>query len=369
MTTISGLPPKAAGPLTGLEVIPADQSSGGLTERFTSGDVASLGESYAALNLAVFPERFDAAGTYFTTQRAGDPFSTWFPPSIVVESSYGYVAQVTGGLRLYTRGALPMGLDRIYEVEAEIDVVSVGGGETPYVRVGMASLKADFTATDATPDSFGAVVGPVAAGGAVVVRGRFSLSAPAGGFAVQDPSTAILFRPFVEVALQADASAYYPSTVTRIRRLTVRDVTALVLAKAAIAALRAGNGDDFHYPTAKGLYDANAPVSMAFAAPLVVDLTAGMCFDLSSPVTSNFVLANPTGLSANIGKSGRIRFAMDSTGGWGITSIGSVWAAGGSPGGLTLNQPTSAPNAVNAIYYYVRSATEVEWNIARDFKA
>lgn len=364
MPTISGLPDGPA-LLTGLERLPADQTPGGTTVDLSSASLATLGQLYSALNLTVFPERFDAAATFFTTQRAGDPASTWFPPTVVVESGYGYTAQTTGGAQIFTRGVLPMGLDRIYEVEAEVDVVSVGSGETPYVRVGLASLKSDFTATDGTPDAAGAVVGPIAAGGSTTVRARFGRTALAGGFTVADPSIAMLFRPYVEVALNAGASAYYPGTVTRIRRLTVRDVTALVQAKLAAATLMAGNGDDYHYPTAKALYDSSAPVAITFAAPLTIDLTTGINFDVSA-ATSSFVLANPSGLSSNVGKGGRIRLPQDATGGRAITSVGTAWKAAG---GLAANALSTGANVVDAIYYYVRSATEVEWNVARDFKA
>lgn len=222
-TTISALP-GAPTPLTGNEVVPADVTSGGATDRFTTGDVAKLAELYAAVNLVAWPERFDGAGTYFSTQGAGAPLTTWFAPTIAVAAGYGNVAQYTGSAVIYTRGAAPAGPSKVYEIEAEIEQVSVGGGETPAARVGIYAMKSDYTSATTPSVSSALTVTPAAQ--VTVIKARFAFAAGAGMAAWGSPSEAVFLRPFAEINRKSDDSGAAATSVARVRRLKVTDVTA-----------------------------------------------------------------------------------------------------------------------------------------------
>lgn len=104
------------------------------------------------------------------------------------------------------------------------------------------------------------------------------------------------------------------------------------------------------------------PVAVSFAAPLTLDFAEGINFDVGA-VTSNFQLANPDGLASAIGRSGRIRLPQDGTGGR-LISYGTYW----KPPAAHLSLSAGA-NDVDCIYYFVRSATEVEYTMVRDFQA
>lgn len=242
MATISG---QTAGttPLSGAEVLPADVSLGGTTERFTTADVARLAELFAARN-GDAPERLDAAGTHFTTQGAGDGLTTWFPPTIATEAGYGPVAQSTGGLQLFSRWPISNGSGRILEVVAEVEQVSVGGSESPVARVGLHALKSDFSNDTGTIEVFGAASAILTAGQVLTIRQRFGAAAAAGVdvLAWADDANAAWFRPFVQVNLKSDLTGNVASSVARVRRLSVQDITAQVNALARIKGRKRLNG-------------------------------------------------------------------------------------------------------------------------------
>lgn len=217
-TTIPGLPDSPL-PLTGAERVPIDPNDGVHTYDASTGDIAKLGALYAATQ----PETLDAAATYFTTQGAGDPLTTWFPPTVATVAGFGPAATYTGAGSLYTRGVRVAPLGRVWEVEAVVEQVSVGGGETPTARLGIRALKNDFTDTAGTPEIYGAASAALTAGQIVTLTYRFSDAAPYGGAAWANPSTAVWLRPVVQVN-----NGGAGSSVARVRRLTVRDVTATV---------------------------------------------------------------------------------------------------------------------------------------------
>lgn len=243
MATISG---QTAGttPLSGAEVLPADTSLGGLTERFTTADVAHLAELYAANNGAA-PERVDALARHLTTQAAGDPmsFATWFPPTVVTESGYGPVAQFTGGSGCLSRWPVTRSATRIYEVHAEVEQVSVTGGESPVARVGLYSLKNDFTST-ASIVAQGPATAIMTAGLVTTIVQRFGATAAPGVdvLAWADDATAVWFRPGVQVSVKSDLSGFCASSVANVRRLKITDVTSIVTALSRLKGRRRLNG-------------------------------------------------------------------------------------------------------------------------------
>jgi hypothetical protein len=226
-TTISGLS-AAARPLTGAEVLPADVTQGGQTDRFATADVAALAELYAMAHLGARPERLDAAATHFTTQGAGDPLAVWFPPAVTSAAGYGPVYQAAGQMNLWTRGTVPAGPDKVYEVEAEVAQVSVGGGESPVFRVGLRSLDGSYADTDGTPNAVSPVSSVMAAGLVRTFRWRFGGANITEEDQWADTAAALNLRPFVDVNLKSDLSGYVTSSVAQVRRLLVRDVTHLV---------------------------------------------------------------------------------------------------------------------------------------------
>lgn len=235
MGTIPGLP-NATVPLAGTERLPIDD--GTTTYDAATGDIAKLGELYAALNNGAAPERIDSLGFHFSTQGSGDPLVTWAPPPIAPVGGYGYTAAFTGGGPLYQRRVIPAASTRIYEVEAEVEQVSVGGGESPIARVGIRSLKSDYSDTSVAPEVYGTPTSVLAAGNIVVITSRFAAAAPTHGFAWADPATAILMRPLVQVNWKSDLSGACASSVARVRRLTIRDVTPLVADEGAVTFTR-----------------------------------------------------------------------------------------------------------------------------------
>lgn len=238
MTTISGLPNKPSGPLTGAEVIPADQSLGGTTERFTAGDVATLGELYAALHLGAAPDRMDANGTYFSTQGAGEPVATWYPPAMELVASLGYAARVTAGGPVYQRGVIAGSSALVWQVEADVEQVSIGAGENPVFQVGLASLKSDFTTTSGTNEAYGPLV-TLAAGQIATISWQFSAL---GGFndlySWRDQATAAFLRPLVRANVKSDLTGFCANSVARIRRFKVRDISAVRAAQDAARSRR-----------------------------------------------------------------------------------------------------------------------------------
>lgn len=204
---------------------------GGLAKDADVAAIARYAEVVNALKLGAWPERIDTEGVYFTTQAAGDPLTTWFAPTLEALAGFGAAIKNTGQLKAYTRGVVSGGADRVYEVEAEVEQVSVGGGETPSVRLGMSSMKADYSATDGSPDAYSPVLATLTAGQIAVLRYRFGFDAPDGGAAWADGAAAIWMRPVVEANRKADNSGFETNSIARVRRFKVTDVTKLVAAE------------------------------------------------------------------------------------------------------------------------------------------
>lgn len=111
------------------------------------------------------------------------------------------------------------------------------------------------------------------------------------------------------------------------------------------------------------LAEAVNPVAVAFAAPLTLDFGAGINFDVG-PITSNFQLANPTGITEEmIGRSGRITLPLDATGTW-LISYGTYW----KPAGAHQALPSGASKS-STLYYDIKSLTRIEYNLVRDYLA
>jgi hypothetical protein len=76
-------------------------------------------------------------------------------------------------------------------------------------------------------------------------------------------------------------------------------------------------------------------------------------------LTGNIVLANPSG-GMTPGRSGRIRMQQDATGGRTI-SYGTWW----TPISGAAEALGATANKTSYLYYYVRSATEIEYTMVR----
>jgi hypothetical protein len=139
--------------------------------------------------------------------------------------------------------------------------------------------------------------------------------------------------------------------------IQARWVDAVPLSKTTATILQAGANDE-RFLTPKSIFDAAAPVALAFAATVTPDFSTGFNFDMAA-ITSNFTLANPA--NAKIGQSGRIRLPQDATGGRLIT-YGTWFTAAGGPQPLT-----AAASAVDCLYYFCRSATSIEYSVSRGF--
>lgn len=120
--------------------------------------------------------------------------------------------------------------------------------------------------------------------------------------------------------------------------------------------------DDTAGATALALSWAARPVQLAFAAPLTLNMGAGVSF-VVDPITSNFQLGNPTGITeAMVGRTGSVSF---NTGAGGFTiSYGSYWKP------RSLHQAISSGASKNdTLYYEIKSTTRIEYSMGRDFLA
>lgn len=106
------------------------------------------------------------------------------------------------------------------------------------------------------------------------------------------------------------------------------------------------------------MWAAAAPQSVSYASTITLDLATGINFDVGT-LTGAVTLANPS--NPKVGQSGRIRFVQDGTGSRAIT-FGSWWKA---PGGAASLSTTGG--AVDCLYYFVRSTTEIEYSLAKAF--
>jgi hypothetical protein len=290
-TTITGLP-NGALPLSGAERLPVDSADASTTNDISTGDVAALAELLTGAHLNIGPERIDPTAVHFTTQGAGDPVTVWFPPgSIPVLAGYGPVAAATGAFDLYTRRVIPASPTRIWEVEAEVEQVSVFGGESPVARVGLRSLKSDFTDTSGAPLSWATASAVLTAGQIIVLTARFAATAPPGGFAWANPATAVLFRPVVEINERSDLAGSSPNSVARVRRLLVRDVTDL--APATASDVRAGTDATKPVPAAALMASAAFQV-LIDAGPVAWNTALG--YNAIVTITAARLIGAPSGL-------------------------------------------------------------------------
>jgi hypothetical protein len=126
---------------------------------------------------------------------------------------------------------------------------------------------------------------------------------------------------------------------------------------AAQATILQGTDND-QFLTPFGLWNISQVVPVAFAANIILDFNTGLNFDVA-PATAAFTLANPT--NPKLGQSGRIRLPQDATGGRLIT-YGTTWKG---PGGAAANALSTAANAVDLLYYFVRDAATVEYSLSK----
>ncbi|PZR32299.1 hypothetical protein [Caulobacter segnis] len=228
-----------------------DVAIGSAMEADGSAALAEASKNAAAASEAVnkrvvanaFPDRLDATGSWFSEAAVGDPaaLADPTPAAIVNVAGYGFEYRASNAqATLYAKGVLSAAAGKVYEIEAEIDQAVVGGGETPAARLGLQGLDAAFASTGAQAVS-ALVATP--AGPVTIVRARFGYAAPAGGVAWPQPGVSVWLRPFVTCNRKADNSGPVTACTARIRRLTVRDVTAVVAAeiKAAEAAASAAS--------------------------------------------------------------------------------------------------------------------------------
>lgn len=136
-----------------------------------------------------------------------------------------------------------------------------------------------------------------------------------------------------------------------------RDVT--YLASATASNVFTGTSTEV-FVSPSSIFAAAAPVSVSYAATVTLDFATGFNFDIAA-LTGNLTLANPTNIKA--GQSGRIRIPQDATGNRTIT-YDSYWKA---PGGSASQGLSTAASAVDCVYYYARSTTEIEFTVSRNF--
>jgi hypothetical protein len=187
--------------------------------------------------VANFPDRLDATAYAFTEALTGDPSAVASAPGakIVNAAGFGYVYQAAGAATLAHKGVITAGAEYVIEVAVEIEQTVVGAGETPAARIRLQGLDKDYASTGAAVTS-PLVVTPV---GVTVVTHRFAYVAPAGGTAWPQPGVALWLRPAVDINRKSDDSGAAAGSTARVRRLTVRDVTAVVAAELAAAAAAA----------------------------------------------------------------------------------------------------------------------------------
>lgn len=183
---------------------------------------------------ANFPDRLDAAASFFTEAVTGDPAAVASAPGakIINAAGVGYVYRATGAATLAHKGVVTAGAEYVIEIAVEVEQVSIGGGETPAARIRLQGLDKDYASTGAAATS-PLVVTPV---GVTIITRRFGFSAPASGTAWPQPGVAVWLRPAVDINRKSDDSGAAAASVAQVRRVTVRDVTAVVAAELAAAA-------------------------------------------------------------------------------------------------------------------------------------
>ncbi|MFY7951237.1 MAG: hypothetical protein ACOVT5_01905 [Armatimonadaceae bacterium] len=183
---------------------------------------------------ALFPERMDSTASDFTGTFTGNAFTGPALPSanVVTESGYGFVYSLPANADFCPKGLAPASAGRIYEVEVEISCPTYAAAANFNLR--MYGLNASFSSVGQVQAGLGAIT----ATGVTTYRVRFGAVAEAGPTPAQNvtawPANSIWLRPMLFFSGGAGSTIF-------VRRMTVRDVTAVVAAErnATSAFLRA----------------------------------------------------------------------------------------------------------------------------------
>ncbi len=205
----------------------ATNASTSASDAATSATAASNSSISAASSLAsantvasiLFPDRLDSTSSMFTLTATGSANSgASASGGVVTESGYGSVYNLTAGTYLYAKGVAPAAASRTYEIEAEYSVTVYGGAAiTPLLA--MVGLNSSFSSLGTAPDT----LTNITATGVYTYRERFAASA--GTNILAWTASSVWLRPGAQFTGGAGSTVY-------LRRLTVRDVTALVSAEA-----------------------------------------------------------------------------------------------------------------------------------------
>ncbi|MCY1648189.1 tail fiber protein [Caulobacter sp. SL161] len=202
-----------------------------------ANEAVATATSALRLMLANFPDRLDATGSAFTEALVGDPSAVASPAGakIVNAAGYGLLYQAAGAATLAHKGVITAGPEYVIEIAVEIEQTVVGAGETPAARIRLQGLDKDYASTGA------AATGPlvVTPAGVTTITRRFAYVAPTGGTAWPQAGVAIWLRPAVDINRKSDDSGAAAGSTARVRRMSIRDVTATVASETAAAAAAA----------------------------------------------------------------------------------------------------------------------------------
>jgi hypothetical protein len=182
---------------------------------------------------AIFPERIDAGGQLWTANATGNPVAAVpFPvANIETVAGYGLAAAITGDYMAFQRGVLPATVGATYEVGYEAEQVTLLAGQTSLSRVVFECLDANYALVGELYGKSSAAM-PVGglASGADRLTDVAKASPPYAVVAQAWPAGTKWIRPGVEVNKGA------PGAKSRVRRITVRDITAQVAAESFASA-------------------------------------------------------------------------------------------------------------------------------------
>lgn len=191
---------------------------------------------------AYFPQRLDATGSWLTDAATGDPGTVANPATAPTNvAGYGYVYEKANAQgQIYTKGVVSASTGLFWEVEVEIEQSVKNAGETPAAQIGLQGLDANYASTGAVVKS--ALTATTPQGSVTVIKARFASAAQTGVLAWPQPGTSVWLRPFVIFNRKSDDSGPVAASTARVRRIAVRDVTAVVQAEtqASIATTAAG---------------------------------------------------------------------------------------------------------------------------------
>ena len=226
----------------------ANQSkvNAGTSEGNAAGSATTAGNAAADAKRTVannFPDRLDATGSWFTEATTGDPGTVAVPTAAAISNVAGYGYEYTKANaqgQLFTKGVVSASSGKVYEVEGEVEWTVKGGAETPSFTVGVQGLDAAYANAGGQVQAALQAVGAI---GVQTFKYRFGYAAPTGGAAWPSPGVSVWLRPYVLFNRKSDNSGAVTASTARVRRLTVRDVTAVVAAeiKAAEAAASAAS--------------------------------------------------------------------------------------------------------------------------------